>query len=65
MSVELAVRFITESGNAVKLYDFATETEHWIPLSQVEEMHKPVGAFPKDGTIIMTDWIAKQKGLVE
>lgn len=63
--VELAVTFKAETTNAVLIYDHASEEEIWIPLSQVEEMHRPQGRFPKDGTIVITDWIARQKGLVK
>jgi hypothetical protein len=56
---ELACTFITESEKAV-LIDTHTE-KLWIPLSQVKEMHKdPAGV----GKIVMSAWIAKQKGLL-
>ena len=61
---ELAVTFKAETDNAVLIYDHATDTEHWIPLSQVEQMHRPAGDFPKDGTIIISDWIARKTGLL-
>lgn len=56
---ELAGRRITETDSAV-LWD-AVDDRHWFPLSQVEAFH-----VDKDGigTIIITAWIAKQKGLL-
>ena len=58
---ELACQRKTESDSAVLVYDFVKDEQYWIPLSQVEEMH-----FDKDGNgrIVMTEWIAKKKGLL-
>ena len=58
---EFACTFLAETAAAVKLTDHASGEELWIPLSQVEEMHRG-----KDGTgtIIVSAWIAKQKGLI-
>lgn len=64
MSYEIAVTFLRETDSAVLIHDPASDEEIWIPLSQVEEMHRPQGSFPKSGTIIMSDWIARQKGLL-
>lgn len=61
---ELSVTFKMETDSAVKIFDHASQTEHWIPLSQVEEMHRPSGSFPKDGTIVISDWIARKTGLI-
>lgn len=55
--VEIECRFLRETDNAV-LIEVEGE-EHWIPLSQVSEMHKG-----KAGKIVMTQWIANQKGLI-
>ena len=58
---ELACSFQGETAKAVKILDYATGEELWIPISQVEEMHRrPDGT----GVIVMTAWIAKQKGLI-
>lgn len=64
MSYEIACTFLAETDNAVLIHDPASDEEIWIPLSQVEEMHHPKGDFPKDGTIVMSEWIARQKGLL-
>lgn len=58
---EFACTFLGETDAAVKVYDHASEEEIWLPLSQVDSMHKG-----KDGvgTIVVTAWIAKQKGLM-
>ena len=47
-----------ETDNAV-LIDVDGE-EIWIPLSQVDSMHFDVRG---NGNIVVSDWIAKQKGL--
>lgn len=55
--------FKRETDAAVKILDPASGEELWIPLSQVEEMHRGnTGLGP--GTIKMTDWIAEKKGLL-
>lgn len=61
MSFEFLCEFVHESENAVLIKDPTDDEEYWIPLSQVEEMsHDPKTNF---GTIVMSDWIAKTKGL--
>ncbi|MDE2107418.1 MAG: hypothetical protein KGL39_60035 [Patescibacteria group bacterium] len=57
---EMSCIFITETDNAVLIEDPVTGDEHWIPLSQVDRMDKDKN---KHGTIVMTEWIAKKKGL--
>jgi hypothetical protein len=52
-----------ETDLAVQIEDPATETTHWIPLSQVEQMHGRVDGKRSEGTIIMALWIAREKGL--
>lgn len=61
MSQEFSVRIQAETTNAILIYDFASELDVWIPLSQVDEIHRQ-----KDGTaiIVITDWIASVKGLI-
>ena len=51
----------TETEKAVLIVDLASGEEIWIPLSQVHEMHFNAAG---EGTIVMSQWIAKQKGLV-
>jgi hypothetical protein len=60
MSYEFACVFKHETYDAVLVYDPATEEEIWFPLSQVEELHHDKSG---NGTIVVSDWIAKQKGL--
>lgn len=55
--VQVECRFIRETENAVLIE--VNDEETWIPLSQVESMHKD-----KVGSIVMSQWIANQKGLV-
>jgi hypothetical protein len=61
MSYEFACTFRHETDSAVLVYDHATEEELWLPLSQVESMHKDKSG---KGSIVISDWIAKQKGLI-
>ena len=58
---ELACHFIAETDNAILICDPASDEEIWIPLSQVEEIHRDKGG--ETGRIIMTEWIARKKGL--
>lgn len=67
MSFELACKFVHETDNACLIVDPASGEQLWIPMSQVLERHgkqKPNGHFTGEGTIVMEDWIAKQKGLL-
>ena len=61
MSFEFACEFVHETDNAILIKDPTDNTEHWIPLSQVDEIHRDKDK--KFGTIVMSDWIADQKGL--
>lgn len=63
MSYEMACVFKGETDSAVKILDPASGEELWIPLSQIDEMHRGnTGLGP--GTIVMSDWIARKKGLL-
>lgn len=58
---EMACTRKHETDNAVLIVDPASGEEIWIPLSQVDEQHfNPLG----EGTIVMSAWIAKKKGLI-
>lgn len=57
---ELACIRKHETDNAVLIIDPASGEEIWLPLSQVDEMHFNDKG---EGTIIMSQWIAKKKGL--
>lgn len=61
MTFALACSFLRETDDAVLVHDHATDEDIWFPLSQVEEMHRDKRG---DGTIVVTDWIARQKGLL-
>lgn len=50
------VDFKAETARALLIVH--NEEEYWIPLSQIHELHKA------EGRIVMTAWIAKQKGLL-
>jgi len=58
---EIACRRIRETDNAVLIHEDATSDDIWIPLSQVEEMHFDKNQY---GTLVVTEWIAQQKGLL-
>lgn len=50
-----------ESTKALLVVDPPTGEQIWIPFSQIESMHfNETG----DGYVVMTAWIAKQKGLL-
>lgn len=60
---EMACRFTgRETDKAVEIADEASGELLWIPLSQVVETHREKNGY---GTIIMTEWIARQKGLTK
>lgn len=59
MSVTVECRRERETDAAV-LIVVDDETPVWIPLSQVESMHFDGRG---NGTIVISDWIATQKGL--
>ena len=58
---ELACIFLHETDNAIQIEDPATGEILWIPFSQVEEVHRGP---TKEGTIVMSRWIAEKKGLL-
>ena len=60
-TVTIACRFIGETTNAVHIADFDDGQCYWLPLSQVTKMTREKEG--QIGTITMTEWIAKQKGL--
>lgn len=57
--VEIECSFVRETEAAVLIT--VHDENYWIPLSQVTEMHK---AGKGTGSIVMSQWIANQKGLV-
>lgn len=63
MTFELACTFVHETDAAVCIIDPASGEQLWIPLSQVEEMHGKKADGTGEGSIVMSDWIAKKKGL--
>lgn len=65
MSFELSCTFRHETDAAICVYDHATEEEIWFPLSQVDEIHGRKADGTGEGTIVVSDWIARQKGLAK
>jgi hypothetical protein len=55
-------RIIRETDKALYVL-FANGEEHWIPLSQIEDGGADYRAGDKDGSMCVTEWIAKQKGM--
>ena len=53
-----------ETDKAIQIIDPATGERLWIPLSQSHEMRGRKLGERTDGTIVMSEWIAKQKGLL-
>jgi hypothetical protein len=64
MTFEIACTFKHETDSAVMILDHASGEEIWIPLSQVEEMHGKRSDGTGEGSIVMSDWIARKKGLL-
>lgn len=60
MTVRVDAVRLRETDNAVLVHVLDLDEEVWFPLSQVESMH-----FNQQdaGHLIVTDWIAKQKGI--
>jgi hypothetical protein len=58
---ELACVKKAETENAVLIFDPVSDEDIWIPLSQIHEMHWNQKG---EGRIVMTEWIAKKKGLL-
>lgn len=60
MSFELTATIQRETDNAILLDSEDLDEAIWIPLSQVEEIHRQ-----KNGValVVMSDWIAQVKGL--
>mgnify|MGYP001190379444 CR=1 FL=1 len=58
MSTEIECVRVRETDNAVLIE--VDGDNHWIPLSQVKSMHFNMH---EKGTIVISDWIAEQKGL--
>jgi len=62
---ELACHFTgAETDKAILICDPTSGEELWIPLSQVLEMHGREDGRKSTGRIVMTEWIAKKKGLL-
>lgn len=57
----LACSFVRETDNAICINDPASGEDIWIPLSQVEEIHRDADG--KTGRVVMSEWIARKKGL--
>lgn len=51
---------VRETDNAILLRTEAGE-EVWVPLSQIDEIHRDRNGM---ATVVMSEWIAKQKGLI-
>jgi len=58
---EIACEFKHETDSAILIVDPVSSEELWIPLSQVEEIHRDKNGF---GTLVMSEWIARKKGLL-
>lgn len=58
---EMECEFRHETDNALLIYDFASQDEHWLPLSAVKEIHgsKTRGS---NITVKMELWIARKRG---
>lgn len=57
-SVEIECKIKHETENAILIE--VAEVDYWVPFSQVDQIHRS----PKGDTIHMSEWIAKQKGIL-
>ena len=58
MSVEIECTIKHETERAMLVVVHATGEEVWLPLSQVDEIHRESPA-----RVVVSDWIAREKGL--
>lgn len=62
-TIELTVTFTdVETDLAYKVIDPISKEAIWIPFSQTIERHRDKTGH---GTIVITEWIARQKGLTK
>lgn len=64
MSYKLSCIFKRETDSALLIYDFASDEDLWIPLSQIDSIHGRQSDGTGEGTLVVSDWIAKKKGLI-
>ena len=60
MSVTIDCTVKAETDNAIKVLHHDTGEELWLPLSQVDKIVRDRDG---KGSITMTDWIARERGL--
>ena len=63
MSVELNVEILRETDKAFLIVVDAGK-EYWIPKSQIDSDESNVDSEGDKGILVVTDWIAEEKGLV-
>lgn len=59
--VELRGRRLNETRAAVLWYVEELDEDHWFPLSQVEKIE--VDSDTQEGSIWITSWLVKQRGI--
>ncbi len=64
MSICIAGRIKHETDKAILFADHQSEEDVWLPLSQVDEIHREFDTHGSD-RLVISDWIARQKGLRE
>lgn len=58
---EVGCDFLVETDKAILIN--SGDLEVWIPLSQISEIHGNTGRGSR-GSVVMSAWIAKKKGLI-
>ena len=58
--VELSGKVIKETDKAILVHFSVVDETHWIPLSQVSEIHND----PETPTVVIASWIAAKRGLI-
>ena len=58
--VELSGEVLKETDKAILVHFSVVEETHWIPLSQVSEIHND----SETPTVVIASWIAAKRGLI-
>ena len=61
--IKVSCKILHETAKAVLIEDLS-ERKHWIPLSQVTELHKVEEGLGEGSYVVMREWIAKEKDLL-
>ena len=60
--VTVTVEILHETENAIKVFDYYSEEEVWLPLSQINSIKRE--AHTDQADIEVARWIAEKKGMI-